>query len=177
MESTWRQTLTKFLTLAYLLSAAVITVATSKAPDGSGGTVNWGLGGVTNYSVRSNCSNLAYNVDAIRVENGTIRQTLDSDGVIRTSTITDFTQLGFVQSATVVGMDQYVGSATNSTKKCLVRSKQLTVNSTYDSTQSNYSYLQPGSLTTVQYDCYNATAYQCSITLGELKAGELSAVY
>jgi hypothetical protein len=180
MDSNWRQILSRFLTLAYLLSAAAITVATSKASDGPVGPVNWGLSGVTNYSVRSNCSTLAYNVDAIRVENGVIRQSLDSDGVVRATTITDFTQLGFVQSSTIIGVDQYgssptnptPGSTTNSESKCLVRSRQSTVNSYYDASQSNYSYLQPGSLTTVQYDCYNATAYQCSITLGELRAGE-----
>jgi hypothetical protein len=177
MESNWRNRLTKILTAAYLVSTAAITVATSKAPEGSSTTTtNWALIGTTNYSVRSNCNTAIYNIDAIRVEGGVIRQTVDSNGAVGTSTITDFSQVGFIQPSIIVGVDQY-GSGSDAAKKCIVRNKSTIANPTYDSADSTYTFMQPGSLTTVQYDCYDATAYKCSISLAELRAGSLSTVY
>lgn len=173
MSSNWRNNLAKFLTVAYLVSAAVVTVATSKRPEGHDGEP--GILNQANYSVRSNCKAPAANlVSAIHTNDGRITQSLDSDGVTRRSTVTDFSQLGFPQAKIVPGLNTY---SNDNEQKCVVRSRQAIPNPKPSDLDVAFVFIQPGFLSTLIYDCYDRSAYVCSIQISELPAGTLSEVY
>lgn len=165
----WRPRLKNIFTVVYLISAFMVTAATSKMPPG-GTPAAFGLKGITNYSVQSGCPSQA-DIVAFRVERGSITQTLASDGTLNTTSAVDFTQFGFPNKRVVVGMDQY--GADTSKRKCYVRSKDSQTNPKYDQAQSSYWFVKPGDLTTVLYDCYDSGNYTCSISLSELPAGDL----
>ena len=171
MKTMSKNRASKVLTAAYLISAGVISIATSKAPDGSYGGVSTTQ---ANYSVQSNCNSAASkSVDAFHVFNGRIASTLDDDGVVRSTTIADFRDLGFPQPAVVVGVD-----VVNGARKCAVRSKLKQSNTHPSADDTQYSFIEIGYLTTVNYDCYTEmNSYQCSISLKELPAGDLQAVF
>lgn len=76
-----RKSLSNLLTMVYLISAGLLSIATSKAGDGATSLAVYTM----NYSVRSNCSNQAYGIDAFRVDQGVISQTIGMDGIARST--------------------------------------------------------------------------------------------
>lgn len=77
----------------------------------------------------------------------------------------------------MVGTNASSSDTSANARTCTVRSKTSSPNPQYDSSQTQYQYLQEGMLTTVQYDCYDGTAYVCSTTFTELRQGDLQSVY
>lgn len=171
----------KFLTVAYLITAFVITAATSKMPDKSNRpteVIKYArkepFSEITNYSVESTCS-VKPDTAAIRVKDGAIIEVLTSDGTLVKNPDLKFTDLGFPHNGVVIGLDQ--DDTTNADgKKCAVRERKQEPFPEYEHSPRDSWFVEPGFLTTTVYDCHEKDKPVCSITFKELPGGDLKTV-
>lgn len=168
----FKKHLSLLATTAYLAAAFMITAATSTSRPGEGGGSPL-FGGDTNYAVASDCPNRP-DVLALHVKMGTIEEVMTSSGQIGPAKNVDFRGFGFPRARAIVGLNQYAQDS-NSKEMCVVRDKWARPNATYDATDNKTYFIQPGSLTTVVYDC-TISAGQCTTILEELPASDFRAL-
>ena len=159
------------LAIAYLSVALVVTAATSSPSNMNGSEIP--PIGFTNYSVRSTCMG-APDVIAVRVDTGLVRSSLSSSGIVASPTQIDFMQLGFPHGQVSVGVMQK-GQNDLGIRQCRVKGVTTMTNHFYNAEPGPYWFAQQGLLTTTEYTCTQNGAFDCTISLSELPAGDLAA--
>ncbi len=161
--------LSKVLAVAYLISTAAITVATSKHDSGGPPLL---VDPAISYEVNSTCTTT--NPRAfILVQNGKILNSIDANGVHQVPSRLDFISFGFPYASMIIGTDQVkVAGSLNLT--CLVRTSDSRPNPDYNPNPPAPAPYQPEFLDRYAYDCFEFDAHRCTINLDESPTGSVS---
>lgn len=173
MKAWTKVRVSKVLTVAYLISAAVITVATSKRPAGEPGIMD-SMNSSMNYSIQSNCPGRV-GAASVRVSSGAIVESIDRQYGHQMNSAFDFSMFGFPLTEIEMGQDVF-SSVGAINKVCRVVNRHYQPNYSNSAEPANPGFENSGWLTTFEYRCSENNVNVCTINISELPAGELANV-